>query len=94
MIHGFDQQLYILPFDHRGSFETGLFGWKGTLTSEQTARIADAKQVIYNGFKAAVKPRLTRSHGGFASFSTSLNPVVATRRLLSPTRSRLSANSH
>ena len=26
---GFDRPLYILPFDHRGSFQSGLFGWKG-----------------------------------------------------------------
>jgi myo-inositol catabolism protein IolC len=54
MTHGFDRPLYILPFDHRGSFETGMFGWKGALTAEQTAQIAEAKQVIYDGFKAAV----------------------------------------
>jgi 5-dehydro-2-deoxygluconokinase len=37
MTPGFDQPLYILPFDHRGSFQTKLLGWKGKLTSEQTA---------------------------------------------------------
>jgi len=30
---GFDKPLYILPFDHRGSFQTKLFGWPGTLTA-------------------------------------------------------------
>jgi myo-inositol catabolism protein IolC len=54
MTLGFDRPLYVLPFDHRGSFETGMFGWKGALTPEQTAQIAGAKQVIYDGFKAAV----------------------------------------
>jgi len=54
MTHGFDQPLYVLPFDHRGSFETGMFGWKGALNPEQTEQIAEAKQVIYDGFKAAV----------------------------------------
>jgi len=54
MTHGFDRPLYVLPFDHRGSFETGMFGWKGALTPEQTAQIAEAKRVIYDGFKAAV----------------------------------------
>src|SRR5713101_2278905 len=54
MTRGFDRPLYVLPFDHRGSFETGMFGWKGTLTLEQTAQIAEAKRVIYDGFKAAV----------------------------------------
>jgi myo-inositol catabolism protein IolC len=51
---GFDQPLYILPFDHRGSFQTKMFGWTGVLTPEQTAQIAAAKQVIYDGFKTAV----------------------------------------
>ena len=51
---GFTQPLYVLPFDHRGSFETGMFGWHGELKPEQTAQIADAKQVIYDGFKAAL----------------------------------------
>ena len=44
---GFDKPLYILPFDHRGSFQTKMFGWKGALTPGQTAEIAAAKQVIY-----------------------------------------------
>jgi 5-dehydro-2-deoxygluconokinase len=51
---GFDKLLYVLPFDHRGSFQTKMFGWKGTLTAEQTTQIAAAKQVIYDGFKAAL----------------------------------------
>ena len=51
---GFDKPLYILPFDHRGSFQSKMFGWKGTLTSQQTAEIAAAKQVIYDGFKIAI----------------------------------------
>jgi hypothetical protein len=27
MPRGFTQPLYILPFDHRGSFVSGMFGW-------------------------------------------------------------------
>jgi hypothetical protein len=37
MTLGHNQPLYILPFDHRGSFRTGMFGWKGALSPEQTA---------------------------------------------------------
>jgi 5-dehydro-2-deoxygluconokinase len=51
---GFDKPLYILPFDHRGTFQTQMFGWKGSLTSEQTAQIASTKEVIYDGFKRAI----------------------------------------
>ena len=29
---GFDKLLYILPFDHRGSFQKKMFGWHGALT--------------------------------------------------------------
>jgi hypothetical protein len=49
---GFNRPLYILPFDHRGSFQSKMFGWHGTPTEDQTAKIA-AKQVIYDAFKAA-----------------------------------------
>jgi myo-inositol catabolism protein IolC len=61
---GFDKPLYILPFDHRGSFETGMFGWKGALTPEQTAQIAGAKQVIYDGFKTAVAAGVPNEKAG------------------------------
>jgi myo-inositol catabolism protein IolC len=54
MTIGYDQPLYIQPFDHRGSFQTKLFGWKGTLTEAQIAEIAASKKVIYDGFKAAI----------------------------------------
>jgi myo-inositol catabolism protein IolC len=54
MTLGFDKQLYVMPFDHRGSFQTKMFGWEGTLNAEQTAEISNAKRVIYDGFRAAV----------------------------------------
>ena len=37
MTRGFDQPLYVLPFDHRGSFQTKMFGWHDPLSAEQTA---------------------------------------------------------
>jgi myo-inositol catabolism protein IolC len=61
---GFDQPLYIQPFDHRGSFQTKMFGWKGKLTTQQTAEIAAAKQVIYEGFKAAVTAGVPKEKAG------------------------------
>ena len=51
---GFDRPLYLMPFDHRGSFQTKMFGWQGRLTPEQTGQIAGAKRVIYDGFMAAL----------------------------------------
>ena len=53
MTIGFDKPLYVLPFDHRGSSQTKMFGWHGALVPEQTAQIAAAKKVIYDGFTAA-----------------------------------------
>jgi len=64
MTVGFDQPLYILPFDHRGSFQTKMFGWKGALSPEQTAQIAATKQVIYDGFKAAVADGVAKQKAG------------------------------
>jgi len=61
---GYDRPLYILPFDHRGSFETGMFGWHGELNAEQTAKIAEAKRVIYDGFRAALAGGLPKEHAG------------------------------
>ena len=54
MTLGFDQPLYVLPFDHRGSFETGMFGWKGVVNLAQTTVIEFTKRIVYDGFKAAI----------------------------------------
>jgi len=61
---GYDQPLYILPFDHRGSFVTKMFGWQGSLTPAQTAEIATAKQVIYDGFKTAIAEGAPKNKAG------------------------------
>lgn len=63
-LRGYERPLYILPFDHRGSFETGMFGWKGALSVEQTAQIAAAKQVIYDGFREAVAGGVPKDKAG------------------------------
>jgi myo-inositol catabolism protein IolC len=51
---GYDHKLYILAFDHRGSFQKKFFGIDGEPDSEQTAIIADAKHLIYEGILQAV----------------------------------------
>ncbi len=56
--------LYILPFDHRASFQTGMFGWTGTLNAEQTGKIVAAKRVIYDGFSAAVAAGMPSDKAG------------------------------
>jgi 5-dehydro-2-deoxygluconokinase len=64
MTIGFDQPLYVLPFDHRGTFQTKMFGWKGALTAAQSAEIAALKQVIYDGFEAALEAGVPRKKAG------------------------------
>jgi 5-dehydro-2-deoxygluconokinase len=51
---GYDGKLYILAFDHRGSFQKKMFGIAGDPTPEETATISDAKQLIYEGMALAV----------------------------------------
>jgi myo-inositol catabolism protein IolC len=52
---GYDGKLYILAFDHRGSFQKKMFGIEGDPTTEQTETIADAKHLIFEGMLEAVR---------------------------------------
>ena len=51
---GYEKKLYILAFDHRGSFQKKFFGIEGDPDPEQTAMIADAKHLIFEGLERAV----------------------------------------
>src|SRR5919199_903297 len=55
MALGYDGKLYILAFDHRGSFQKKMFGIEGEPDQEQTATISDAKHLIYEGMELAVE---------------------------------------
>ncbi len=55
MALGYDGKLYILAFDHRGSFQTKMFGIHGDPSPEQTATITDAKQLVFEGMQLAVE---------------------------------------
>jgi 5-dehydro-2-deoxygluconokinase len=54
MALGYDGKLYILAFDHRGSFQKKMFGIEGDPNEEQTQTIADAKKLIFEGMLEAV----------------------------------------
>jgi myo-inositol catabolism protein IolC len=54
MAIGYDGKLYILAFDHRGSFQKKWFGITGEPTAEDIQRIADAKTMVYEGLEAAL----------------------------------------
>src|SRR5262249_52692979 len=64
MTIGYDKPLYVLPFDHRATFSKNMFGWQGPLSPEQTAQIAALKQVIYDGFKAAIAGGVRKERAG------------------------------
>jgi myo-inositol catabolism protein IolC len=53
MALGYDGKLYILAFDHRGSFTKKFFGIEGEPTPEETAKIADVKHMIFEGLRKA-----------------------------------------
>jgi myo-inositol catabolism protein IolC len=54
MALGYDGKLYILAFDHRGSFQKKMFGIQGDPTPEETETISDAKRLIFEGMLEAV----------------------------------------
>ena len=64
MALGYQGKLYILAFDHRGSFQKKMFGIEGDPTPEQTATIADAKHLIYEGMEIAVGRGLDAAASG------------------------------
>jgi 5-dehydro-2-deoxygluconokinase len=55
MALGYDGRLYILAFDHRGSFQKKMFEIHGEPTAEQTQTISDAKHLVYEGMVKAVE---------------------------------------
>ena len=61
---GFTRDMFIMPFDHRGSFQEKLFGIKGQPTAAQTAEIASYKDIIYQGFKQAVAAGVPKDKAG------------------------------
>jgi len=56
-VTGYTNRLAILPFDHRSSYISGLFGWKEPLNVEQALTVAESKRVIYEGFQQARIPK-------------------------------------
>lgn len=56
--------LYLLPFDHRHSYIKGMFHFSPPLSAAQHDHVAASKQLIYDGFKAAVGTGLTQADAG------------------------------
>jgi myo-inositol catabolism protein IolC len=51
---GYNRPLYLLPFDHRNSYVTGMFNFTPPLTAGERKAVVDSKWVIYDGFRQAV----------------------------------------
>ena len=52
---GYPDKLFVMPFDHRGSFMSKMFGIKGRQpTAEETKEIAATKRIVYDGFRQAL----------------------------------------
>jgi len=63
MPRGYDRPLYFLPFDHRGSFQTNMFGWKGDLNEAQTAEIARRFREFVDIFEKAGSATASKTAG-------------------------------
>ncbi len=64
MALGYEGQLYILAFDHRGSFQRKFFGIEGAPGPDEAVRIIDAKKVIFEGMRKALVDGVDRSAAG------------------------------
>jgi myo-inositol catabolism protein IolC len=64
MALGYTQPLYILAFDHRGSFQKKMLGIPGAPNDEDRGRISDAKRRIFGGFQEAIAQGAPRAHAG------------------------------
>ena len=64
MMLGYDGTLFILAFDHRGSFQRTFFAIGGAPSAEDAERIVDAKRVIFEGMVRALDDGLDTSTAG------------------------------
>lgn len=61
---GYTQELLVLPFDHRNSFQEKMFGIYGTPNAEQTALVASYKMMIFEAFEKALAKGLPKKFMG------------------------------
>ena len=63
-VKGYDRPLYLLPFDHRASFQRELLGFASGPTEDQAQTIRDYKQVIFEGFLLALDAGVPKQDSG------------------------------
>jgi myo-inositol catabolism protein IolC len=64
MTLGYTGPLYLLPFDHRHSYVTGMFRFTTPLTADEHNIVAESKRVIYDGFRQALSEGVPSARGG------------------------------
>src|SRR3954451_21974208 len=64
MALGYDGKLFVLAFDHRGSFQKKMFGIESDPDEKQTETISDAKHLIWEGMQAAAEKGLDQQASG------------------------------
>ncbi len=64
MSHAGERPLYLLPFDHRHSYISGMCHFTPPLTAEQHAAVTESKRVIYDGFLEAIANGLPKDRAG------------------------------
>lgn len=60
---GYEGSLFILAFDHRGSFKSKMFGLSAEPDADTRARLDAAKRVVWDGFRAAHEAGLPAGAG-------------------------------
>ena len=61
---GYTESLYLLPFDHRGSYVSGMFHLKEPLTADGHDKVARSKRLIYDGFRQALNGKVPAGAAG------------------------------
>jgi myo-inositol catabolism protein IolC len=64
MTLGYDKPLYMLAFDHRGSFQKDLLGIARVPSPAEAERISDAKRILFEAFEIALANGLDRQSLG------------------------------
>ncbi len=61
---GYNRPLYLLPFDHRHSYITGMCHFTPPLDAGQRAAVTGTKRVIYDGFREALRSGVAKDRAG------------------------------
>ena len=64
MTPGYDKKLYLLAFDHRGSFEHGLFGATPPVSPVIRSKIIELKNIIFDANQCAIACGATKEISG------------------------------